>query len=648
MFTLRSGIARFPANKRALNSELRNRKHSTGATVGTFDNQDLLPKLPIPTLKQTAERYLKTLEPLQTKDEFRDSTHAVNSFISNNGGLGPILQQRLFEYSKSQKKSWLENIWLNKAYLEYREPCYLNVNWYATIAEPPGAQMPKPSEVKKGVHTAFQLQRASVLINHLLDFNDKLNQGKVEPEYQRNGKPFCMDQFKRQFGCSRIPKLQCDEIVSSYPCAERHITVIYKDQIFKVNVYDQQGSRVSDDGIYNQLNQLISQVENSHTQKQAAIGIFTAANRDVWATVRQGLIDISPANTENLRTIETALFSVSLDTEMDVDDSYDIDKRAQYFLKSKHGENRWYDKPIELLVLNNGHVGLNCEHTPVDALTTGRIIVEALAKEKKGVLHKTGSTDLPPPALLKWQINQDILDKLEAVKAETLKFANNVNLKNIKLEGIGSETAKKAQISPDSLAQMAIQLTYYRIHGRATATYEAAGTRSYLGGRTECVRVASNESLAFVKAIDNPSVTNARKMESLIGALGVHAEYMKAAGSGYGVDRHLLGLRCMLDQANPDELAKATLFNDPGYLKSMYFELSTSNVSPARDFQGGFAPVVPSGYGVGYGLDKNCTRAIITTWENYKVPEGDKKTDISLFSSTLGKSLNDILHLATD
>jgi carnitine O-acetyltransferase len=48
---------------------------------------------------------------------------------------------------------------------------------------------------------------------------------------------------------------------------------------------------------------------------------------------------------------------------------------------------------------------------------------------------------------------------------------------------------------------MAIQLAYYRLHGRVTATYETAHTRQFHHGRTETIRVCSKESLAFVKVL---------------------------------------------------------------------------------------------------------------------------------------------------
>ena len=46
---------------------------------------------------------------------------------------------------------------------------------------------------------------------------------------------------------------------------------------------------------------------------------------------------------------------------------------------------------------------------------------------------------------------------------------------------------------------------------------------------------------------------------------------------------------------SPEEQKQATLFNDPSYIKSMMFRLSTSNMSPGTNFYGGFGPVLADG-----------------------------------------------------
>ncbi|KAK9663791.1 Carnitine O-acetyltransferase mitochondrial, partial [Basidiobolus ranarum] len=121
-------------------------------------------------------------------------------------------------------------------------------------------------------------------------------------------------------------------------------------------------------------------------------------------------------------------------------------------------------------------------------------------------------------------------------------------------------------------------------------------------------------------------------------AIESHLEYMKAASSGKGVDRHLLGLRSVIE--TDAERETATIFSDPSYLKSMYFKLSTSNMSPGDHFYGGFAPVVPEGYGVNYAIGKNNIKFSISSWKDCK------ETDSDIFRDSLSTSLNDLCKAA--
>jgi carnitine O-acetyltransferase len=85
-------------------------------------------------------------------------------------------------------------------------------------------------------------------------------------------------------------------------------------------------------------------------------------------------------------------------------------------------------------------------------------------------------------------------------------------------------------------------------------------------------------------------------------AIKSQSSYMKDAASGKGVDRHLLGLRMMIKLEESD---KTSFFKDPSFLDSMNFRLSTSNMSPGKNFYGGFGPVVHDGYGINYAMDKD-------------------------------------------
>lgn len=70
----------------------------------TFAAQDKLPKLPIPELESTANKYLEALKPLQSPREHAETKHAVNEFLREEG---PDLQEKLKRYAQG-KTSYIE------------------------------------------------------------------------------------------------------------------------------------------------------------------------------------------------------------------------------------------------------------------------------------------------------------------------------------------------------------------------------------------------------------------------------------------------------------------------------------------------------------------------------------------------------------
>ena len=59
-----------------------------------FKYQNSIPKLPVPPLKQTLERYLHSVWPLLSDDEFQITKRAVGEF-GKGGGQGEELQRKL-------------------------------------------------------------------------------------------------------------------------------------------------------------------------------------------------------------------------------------------------------------------------------------------------------------------------------------------------------------------------------------------------------------------------------------------------------------------------------------------------------------------------------------------------------------------------
>lgn len=183
---------------------------------------------------------------------------------------------------------------------------------------------------------------------------------------------------------------------------------------------------------------------------------------------------------------------------------------------------------------------------------------------------------------------------------------------------------------------MTLQLAYFRLHGQVCPTYETASSRFFLHGRTETTRSCSVESTAFVKIFDDASVSKVDKLAAFHAAVASHLAYMKKASRGQGVDRHLLGLRCMLEAGE----AYPELFSHPTYTESTTFRLSSSNVSPGTYAYGGFGPTAKDGYGVSYCLSSNDIKLSFSKWAHPGVV-----TDNVAFKESMRKSLDDVSSL---
>ncbi|XP_072317596.1 uncharacterized protein [Eucyclogobius newberryi] len=91
----------------------------------TFQFQDQLPPLPVPCLHQSLQKYLDAVKPFASEEEFRATVDTVQRFED---GVGKELHLKLKQRA-SQKRNWLEEWWLDAAYLEVRAPSQLYVNF---------------------------------------------------------------------------------------------------------------------------------------------------------------------------------------------------------------------------------------------------------------------------------------------------------------------------------------------------------------------------------------------------------------------------------------------------------------------------------------------------------------------------------------
>ncbi|GAB1743411.1 hypothetical protein NU219Hw_g9246t1 [Hortaea werneckii] len=538
-----------------------------------------LPRLPVPTLEETAQRYLKSLHPLLSETEFNASKTAVEKFVAP-GSLAHELQKRLQARREDPKvNNWLTEWWNNAAYLGYRDPVVPYVSYFYSHRDDRKRKDPA--------------KRAAAISTAVLEFKQQVDQGTLEPEYMRK-LPMAMSSYEWMFNACRVPSPGADHPVK-YPAEQhQHIIAIRKNAFYKIPTHVN-GRQLSNAELEQQFRRVYS-----YGDKAPGVGIMTAGNRDDWTEWHERLISSNQANKRVFQEIESSAFVVCLDDAAPVT----LNERAHQYWHGD-GSNRWFDKPLQFIINDNGTSGFMGEHSMMDGTPTHRLndtILSWIFANKLPSLDDTQvRSDIPDPQPLKFQLNeQNVKDLAKATEYHVGQIAQH-ELKVEAYQGYGKGLMKKFKCSPDAYVQMIIQLAYYKFYGKSRPTYESAATRKFQEGRTETCRTVSDDSVAFCSAMQDPTVSPDQCRGLFRKALDAHVKYISDAGDGKGVDRHLFGLKKMLK----DGEEAPELFKDPAYAYSGSWFISSSQLS-SEFFNGyGWSQVVDDGWGIAYMVNEN-------------------------------------------
>ncbi|WVQ83878.1 hypothetical protein IAT38_006022 [Cryptococcus sp. DSM 104549] len=616
-----------------------------------------LPKLPIPSLKDTCQRYLKALEALQSPKEHAKTKEVVREFLED--GEGEMWQEALIEYAKD-KDSYIEEFWY-ESYLSHSDSVVLSLNPFFVLS----------SDVTP--RTNPQLSRAAALITSSLLFIHDLRNGLLQPDAIR-GVPLDMSQYERLFGTCRVPTdTGCRMEVHS---KSRHIAVVRRGQFYWFDCLDSKNRPLlTDREILHNLDAICKDADKIPVHEVAAnsLGILTTESRKIWSGLRADLINSNRLNASCLDVVESALFVVCLDDA----GPEDMAELCANFLcggyKLESGvqvgtcTNRWYDK-LQIIVCSNGEAGVNFEHTGVDGHTVLRyaadVYTELVLLFAKTINPSTPSlfqaklspfaksTKGPPPTpedeidttpkKLEWKLTPDLAAGIRFAESRISDLICQNDSQALEFKGYGGTFIKRHGFSPDAFVQMAFQAAYYGLYGRVESTYEPAMTKAFLHGRTEAIRTVQPESVKFVKTFCSETATTQEKINALRKACKRHGQLTKECSQGQGQDRHMYALYALAQKevnayeaANPVISPKAAfrrfsvassingngvgsppkipmsppqdekpaipaIFTDPGYNLLGTSVLSTSNCGNPALRLFGFGPVTPEGYGIGY------------------------------------------------
>ncbi|XP_055075233.1 carnitine O-acetyltransferase b [Misgurnus anguillicaudatus] len=558
-----------------------------------------VPPQPVPPLERTLKRYLRALEPLLPPDELEHTRGIVQKF-GRPGGLGEKLQNELIKRAK-HSHNWISDWWVQWAYLECRQPLAVHSN--------PAISLPK----RDFTDWRGQLVFASKLIAGLLDFKAKADSGQLAVEYMR-GQPLCMELYPQLFSSCRIPGPKHDHVIH-YGRPRRgptHITVVRNYQFFQLDVYNSDGTPLTESQIHSQLLRIRSQ---SWKTDKEPIGILTSEHRHTWGQAYTRLLK-DKINKESVRLIEKSLFTLCLDSPvMRISDEKYSSRMAAQILHGggtySNSGNRWFDKTLQFVVGEDGSWGLLYEHATAEGPPISTLLDHVLHYCQKPDRVRAPLVPLPMPKKLYFYINPEIKWDIEMAKQNLDILINDLDIKCFNFQRFGKEFSKQLKLSPNSFIQVAIQLAYYRVHSEVCAACDIASLRMFRGGRTDYIRSPTNQMLTFIQAFDDDTVSRETKVELLREAVDAYSILTEQALMGEGIDRHLLGLKL---QAIEEGLSVPRLFMDTAYGLATHWKLRTGQVPTNTDSVMCFGPLVPDGYAVCYNPQQDHVHFSITAF----------------------------------
>ncbi|XP_043485133.1 carnitine O-palmitoyltransferase 2, mitochondrial-like isoform X2 [Leptopilina heterotoma] len=594
--------------------------------IRTMHFQASLPRLPIPKLEDTCRRYLNAQKPLLSEEEFTKTKSFVNQFLENEG---LIFQNELIKKDKKNRHtSYISEYWFDM-YLRDRRPLPINYNpiiiYTQESDERYNDQLVKATNFIVSSARFMKSLRAGILEPEVFHLNPKKSNTELfrtiismlpswiscYGAYAFKAFPLDMSQYENLFNSTRIPEFGKDRIFLEK--SARHILVMRGGNFYCFDVINPDGTLVSPVEIAANLNFILG--DNKGSSKNP-IGIFTTSERDQWAKARAHLLKIG--NNDVLQKIDSAAFALILDDE---DFSQEFMNLLRNFLHGD-GKNRWFDKSFSLIITKDGSAAVNFEHSWGDGIAILRYFQDVktdiskhwwFQPEDKLLISKIK----PDVESLEFTVDEKVKDMIEFEVKKYKELTDSLSVDYIKYDEFGKELIKQFGASPDAIIQLAIQLAFYKQEGRTAASYESCSTAAFKHGRTDTVRPCTEQTkkVCSILAEKSSEVSNAELKKMIVDCSKAHTELVKNAAMGQGFDRHLFALKKMQEELGS---SKSPLFEDPAFSSLNYNILCTSTLSTPAMLGGGFGPVVPEGFGIGYMMLNKEIRGLITSYSEHK------------------------------
>jgi carnitine O-acetyltransferase len=220
------------------------------------------------------------------------------------------------------------------------------------------------------------------------------------------------------FNACRIPRPVQDSYAIYDPKNHTHAVVARKGHFFAIELVDSETCDPLPLAVIEDQLQQCLQLAESKSPSASKLGILTSNNRDNWAAAREELLNLGGAEMEEaLSLLQSGAVLVNLDEESPRSRT----ECGELFLSGgmSSGENRWFDKSIQLVVTDNGKSAAVCEHSMMDGMPCVNFAGYITNFNYDAIRKRSNGSSNESPKVI--DIFGDVIEKMEGEKLRKLE-----------------------------------------------------------------------------------------------------------------------------------------------------------------------------------------------------------------------------------
>lgn len=574
--------------------------------VGTFDFEDILPKMPLPDISETFKQLEQSLRPLR----YTNGLSAYSEYHNNDTNFEFL---SIFANSDCGKKLQEKLKELHKDSACYLDKLHLDINNQTSTVEIRDNVLPRnPFFVlaDDAIADMNQQNRAGVLCFSALKFISAFRRGLLPPDFHGNDIPVSMASYVNLFGSTRCPvfeedinrytnsdqinigtnlssdnkqydaqilellndkKYQTHGITVVTDNTSQHILIISTGQYYTLEVLNEDNHLIYDESdLINVFEDILKNPQTScNFQKSAALGSLTSYSYENWKNARKRLKKYHP---NELQLIDSALFVIVLDESCNNNSEDIYGCKRLFYGTSKIDEetgfqigsciSRWYDK-LQLIITADAKAAIVWDSFTCDGSVVLRfasdIYAESVLRLAKEVQNGDPFFSLWPKVEIHRILESNSRASMYLQKIDwsfTKILYTYVHLSETKLTDLickhdvvyhsipfGRNFAQKLGVRPDSMIQIALQIAHYSLYGKLVFSLEPVSTRLFRNSRSEFIAIQNQPLLDLSQNFMSNSLSASEKLKRFVQVCHIHDSTVLCAQNGYGFEKHLSALK---------------------------------------------------------------------------------------------------------